>query len=273
MSLKFTWGCMGSGKSAMLVMQEFNFRSRGYETVVMKPKADTRDEGIIKPRPMEGLKVDILYGRDDNLVDMLVKHIMYPIVNINKKFVVFVDEIQFSTKEQIKQLWNISSNICDVYVYGLKVNYLNELFEPIPTLIVHADKEEELEVGCKYCHGKANTHLLYMNDKLVLDNITENDDNLEIKEIVEKYHDLLNIENPEPGGLYMVALTRDIYMYTTVAGEHFDHFGSVSVQSDLNKPRGEMVGDLTGDNKRFESVCQKCRYEIIEREMSKNENK
>lgn len=272
MSLKFTWGCMGSGKSAMLVMHEFNFRSRGYETIVMKPKTDTRDEGIIKPRPMEGLKVDILYGREDNLVDILVKHIMYPIVNINKKFVVFVDEVQFSTKEQIKQLWEISSQICDVYVYGLKVNYLNELFEPIPTLLVHADTEEELEVGCKYCHEKANTHLLYIHGELVLDNITdEADDKPEIKEIVEKYSDLADIENPKPGGLYMVAVTGDVYMYTTIAGKHFEHYATV--QLDACKARGEMVGDLEGKDKRYESVCQKCRYEIIEREMRKNENK
>lgn len=268
MSLKFTWGCMGSGKSAMLVMQEFNFRSRGYETVVMKPKTDTRDEGVIKPRPMEGLKVDILYGRDDDLVDILVKHIMYPIVDINKKFVVFVDEIQFSTKEQIEQLWQISSQICDVYVFGLKVNYLNELFEPIPTLIVHADKEEELEVGCKYCHEKASTHLLYIDNKLVLDNVS--DEKLKVVKIVESFNDLAYVETPNHNDLYTTTDTGNVYKYDAEE-ETFKYYGSARI--DEHPPRGEMVGDLKGDKKRFESVCQKCRREIIRRELDSNENK
>ena len=268
MSLKFTWGCMGSGKSAMLVMQEFNFRSRGYETVVMKPKTDTRDEGVIKPRPMEGLKVDILYGRDDNLVDILVKHIMYPIVDIDKKFVVFVDEIQFSTKEQIEQLWQISSQICDVYVFGLKVNYLNELFEPIPTLIVHADKEEELEIGCKYCHEKASTHLLYINNELMLDSI--GGDKLKAATIVKTFDELAFIETLNHNELYVTADTGKAYIYDAEE-ESFKYYGSI--RFDESTPRGEMVGDLTGDKKRFESVCQKCRREIIRRELDSNENK
>lgn len=164
MGLQFTYGCMGSGKSAMLVMKEFNYHSRGYETIVLKPEKDSRDPGIIKPRPMKGLKVDILYRPDDDLFMLILDYAK----RLNGKFVVFVDEVQFSTKEQIKQLWELTSCCgCDVFAYGLKINYLNNIFEPVIPLLVYSESIDEIEVGCKYCSNKATTHILYVDNKLV----------------------------------------------------------------------------------------------------------
>lgn len=194
--LNFVYGCMGSGKSAMLVMNEFNFRKRKFNTIVLKPKNDKRDGDIIKPRPMEGIKVDILYSENDDLYELVKHKVNSAYFNKNQKSVVLVDEVQFSTSEHIEQLWKISDELCDVFCYGLKVSYLNKIFKPVSTLLVYSEKTVELEVGCAHCHRKATTHLLYIDDVPV----TNGDD--------------------------------------------------------------EFIGDFEGPE-RFESVCQKCRADIL----------
>lgn len=194
--LNFTYGCMGSGKSAMLVMKEFNYKNRNFKTIVLKPKVDNRCGDIIKPRPMEGIHVDILYTPEDNLYELIKHKVDSNYFNKKQKSVVLVDEVQFSTTDHIEQLWRVSDELCDVYCYGLKVSYLNEIFNPISTLLVHSDKTIELEVGCKYCQKNATTHLLYIDDIPVI------------------------------------------------------------------KGDDELIGDFEG-NERFESVCQRCRRDIL----------
>lgn len=194
--LSYTYGCMGSGKSAMLVMKEFNYRKRNFNTIVIKPEYDNRDGNIIKPRPMEGLIVDILYKPTDNLYDLIKHQVDSSYFNKNKKSVVFVDEVQFSTPEHIEQLWRVSIELCEVYCYGLKVSYLNNIFKPISDLLVYSDEINELEIDCKYCERKATTHILYRNNVPVI------------------------------------------------------------------KGDDEVVGDFEGEE-RFESVCQKCRRDIL----------
>ena len=162
--LRYYYGAMGSMKSATLAMKSHNYKERGYKPIIMKPAYDTRDIGIIKPRPMEGVKVDVLFEPKDNLAKILLQEQQDNNLDTRKR-VVFVDEIQFATAEHMKQLWEIAhyQNI-DVYCYGLRINYLNRVFTPIQTLEVFADTQEELKTGCKYCDNKATTHILYINN-------------------------------------------------------------------------------------------------------------
>lgn len=162
--LRYYFGCMGSMKSATLVMKSHHYKGRGYKPIIMKPAYDTRDIGIIKPRPMEGVKVDVLFEPEDNLYRIIVKE-QCDNNSDKRKRVVFVDEIQFATAEHMKQLWEIAhyQNI-DVYCYGLRINYLNKVFTPIQTLEVFADTQEELKTGCKYCENKATTHIFYIDN-------------------------------------------------------------------------------------------------------------
>lgn len=164
--LRYYFGCMGSMKSATLVMKSHNYKERGYRPVIMKPAYDTRDVGIIKPRPMEGVKVDVLFSPEDNLYNALIEiKTSDKEIKPLRKYVVFVDEIQFATKEHIKDLWEIAHKLnVDVYCYGLRINYLNKVFTPIQTLEVFADTQEELKTGCKYCENKATTHIFYIDN-------------------------------------------------------------------------------------------------------------
>lgn len=167
--LRYYFGCMGSMKSATLVMKAHNFRERGYKPIIMKPLYDTRDVGIIKPRPMKGVKVDISFAPEDNLYRKIVKEQCDNSLDTRKR-VIFVDEIQFATSEHMKQLWEIAhfQNI-DVYCYGLRISYLNEVFEPVRTLEVFADTQEEIKTGCKHCVNKATTHILYIDNIPVIE--------------------------------------------------------------------------------------------------------
>ena len=44
---------MNAGKSATLILKEFQFRQSGSTTFVLKPMVDTRSEGTIKSRAIK----------------------------------------------------------------------------------------------------------------------------------------------------------------------------------------------------------------------------
>ena len=80
----------------------------------------------------------------------------------------FIDEVQFLTEEHIKQLWTLAHKYnIDVYCYGLKLDYKNELFPASKQLLILADTVEEIKSKCCHCVKKATTHLRYVNGKVV----------------------------------------------------------------------------------------------------------
>ena len=84
---------------------------------------------------------------------------------------VFVDEVNFITKEQVEQLWELTRSRYNVKVfcYGVKTNYLNELFDSSERLLVLADTSEEIVSKCSEqdCERKATTHVRYSNGEIV----------------------------------------------------------------------------------------------------------
>ena len=77
--------------------------------------------------------------------------------------VLLVDEVQFLTKAQIKQLAHIASVSCPVMCYGLKNTYTGELFPSIVTLLALAEDVREVKTTCCCCNNKA-THNLLVRD-------------------------------------------------------------------------------------------------------------
>ena len=157
--LRYYYGCMGSSKSATLVMKAHQFEQNGCNVITLKSSFDDRDVGIIKPRPMEGREC-ILFNKEDNLFNLIKNHIID-----TERNVVFVDEIQFAASQHILQLWEVAKDLnVDVYCYGLRIDYLNNLFESIKTLEVVSDTQEELKSMCRHCSNKATTHIRYINN-------------------------------------------------------------------------------------------------------------
>ncbi|MDR1475574.1 MAG: thymidine kinase [Holosporales bacterium] len=68
---------------------------------------------------------------------------------------VLVDEAQFLTREQVRQLTDISDVLeMPVLAYGLRTDFLGQLFEGSKYLLAWADELKELKTVC-FCGKKA----------------------------------------------------------------------------------------------------------------------
>lgn len=156
--LKFTYGVMGSSKTAQALITKFNYEQNNFQVILLKPKIDTRSK-MVKSRI--GLKSNcVTFSLKQNLLDLEIFDI-----DFDKETIIIVDECQFCTKEQIEQLKTISETF-DVFCYGLKVGIDTELFEGSKRLIELADELERIPHICE-CGAQAITNLLYDGDKLL----------------------------------------------------------------------------------------------------------
>ena len=161
--LRYYYGTMNSMKSATLLMKAHQFEQSGCKVALIKPKVDTRDEGVIKSRPIpEGRECTIIDNNEsilDKLSDLLEESLYG-----NEKVVIFADEVQFFTVRHIKELFCIAKHYnVQVFTYGLKLNYRNELFRASEMLLILADTTEEIKSMCK-CGSKATTHVRFVNE-------------------------------------------------------------------------------------------------------------
>lgn len=165
--LRYYYGTMNSMKSATLLMKAHQFEQAGCKVFLFKPAFDNRDYGEIRSRAIQYGRECTIFSKDVNLIDLVLKKID---INANDRVVLFFDEINFMTKEQIKQLWILSKhhNI-DVFCYGLKLNYKNRLFEASEELFILADTVEEIKSMCSRCDSKATTHLRLIDDKVIFE--------------------------------------------------------------------------------------------------------
>lgn len=155
--LFFRFGCMGSSKSAELLIVAHNYESEGMNPIVLKPAIDTRDVGIVKSRI--GISREcLLFDKEDNLM-LILKDIKMK----EKIDCVLVDESQFMTVEQVRQLWEFAIEMdIPVLCYGLKTDYKGQGFEASKELMILAHSLEEIKTICK-CGKKATHHLLKIN--------------------------------------------------------------------------------------------------------------
>lgn len=161
--LYFTHGPMGSSKSAMALMTQYNYEQQGYNVLLLKLDIDTRDGAFIKSRALASKKSCLLFSSTDDLKEVLLQEEIK-----GKRYdAIIVDEAQFLSKSHVEQLKDITmyKNI-DVFCYGLKTNYATELFEGSKRLCELADSERELKSICK-CKSKATINALKINGKVV----------------------------------------------------------------------------------------------------------
>lgn len=158
--LTFTYGVMGSSKTAQALITQYNYEQSGYQVIMLKPKIDTRSK-MVKSRI--GLKSRCTtFSLKQNILDLEIFDI-----DFNKETILIVDECQFCTKEQIEQLKVISETL-DVFCYGLLTNFKSELFEGSKRLVEIADKLVKIDHICK-CGKQAQVNALVENGGLVRD--------------------------------------------------------------------------------------------------------
>lgn len=108
--------------------------------------------GIGKVTSRIGLQADAkLYRADDDLQATILKdHQTQPLD------CVFIDEAQFLTKQQVRQLVEVVDEMdIPVLAYGLRTDFLGETFPGSHYLLAWADKLTELKTVC-HCGRKAS---------------------------------------------------------------------------------------------------------------------
>lgn len=162
--LFFKTGTMGSSKSLDLIRAEYNYREKGLKTLVFKPSQDCREGSekcIIKSRAGLSVEGEWIYPGDD-----IFKYIKL-IHSKNKVNAVFIDEVQFLTEQQIKQLQDVVYDLeIPVLAYGLKTDFKGNLFIGAAKLIALADEIDIIPSIC-WCGKKAKQNARVLNGKLV----------------------------------------------------------------------------------------------------------
>lgn len=142
---------MNAGKSTSLLQSAYNYRERGMHSIIYTAALDDR-YGVGKVTSRIGLQADAkLYAKDDDLFASISKD-----CEARKPDCVFIDEAQFLTKSQVRQLVEVVDELdVPVLAYGLRTDFLGETFEGSHYLLAWADKLFELKTVC-HCGRKAN---------------------------------------------------------------------------------------------------------------------
>lgn len=146
---------MNSGKSFELLKVAYNYEEQNKAVRIFTSGIDNRDGvGYVSSRiGMRREATPVL--SDTNIYDIIVKE-----VKKEKIWCVLLDEAQFLTKEHIFQLTRIVDELnIPVMAFGLKNDFMNQLFEGSECLLLHAEKIEEIKTICWYCGRKAIMNL------------------------------------------------------------------------------------------------------------------
>ncbi|PTS88517.1 thymidine kinase [Sphingomonas sp. HMWF008] len=151
--LYFYYASMNAGKSTNLLQADFNYRERGMRTVLFTAAIDDRfAAGTIASRI--GLAADaIAFDRATDLVASVLA------IGASKPACVLVDEAQFLTGAQVDQLAALADvHNVPVLAYGLRTDFLGNLFEGSARLLAIADSLIEIKSVCE-CGRKATMNL------------------------------------------------------------------------------------------------------------------
>ncbi|WP_438865473.1 thymidine kinase [Neptunicella sp.] len=149
--LYFYYSAMNAGKSTSLLQSAYNYRERGMRTALFTAALDDRfGKGVVASRI--GLKSEAYLFQQDS--DLLTQ-----ITALHKQSAldcVFIDEAQFLTKQQVKQLTDVVDILnIPVLAYGLRTDFAGETFEGSHYLLAWSDKMIELKTVC-HCGRKAS---------------------------------------------------------------------------------------------------------------------
>ncbi len=154
---------MNAGKSTILLQASHNYRERGMDTYLITAKLDDRvGQGRIGSRIGIGADAD-LFDSGSDLFSMIETRIAQgPIA------CVLIDEAQFLSPDQV---WQLARAVDDLNVpimtYGLRVDFVGNLFPGSATLLALADEMREVRTIC-HCGKKATMVVRMDADRNVL---------------------------------------------------------------------------------------------------------
>ena len=148
--LYFYYSAMNAGKSTSLLQSAYNYKERGMRPFIMSAAIDNR-YSIGKVTSRIGLEAEAyLFHKEDDLFKILSEENKKQGINC-----VLIDESQFLSREQVKQL-AIAVDDFDIPVlcYGIRTDFRGELFPGSQHLLAWADNLIELKTIC-HCGSKA----------------------------------------------------------------------------------------------------------------------
>ncbi len=159
MKMYFYYGAMGSSKTANALMTRFSWEDKGKKVALLKPSIDNRDGvDIVKSRAGLMAKAILIYP-DSKIREVLPN----PVEEYDN---LIVDEAQFLTKEQVDELRDIVDNGTFVMCYGLKADFMGNLFEGSKRILELADSLREIVTMCP-CGKKAIMNARYSGNKIL----------------------------------------------------------------------------------------------------------
>lgn len=167
--LYFRYGTMASSKSANLIMTAHNYEETGRHVMILSSIIDTRSR-VDEVSSRVGIKAPAIPIECDE--DLLVlfdelrrsQEARYGYSGLPD--CVLVDEAQFLTPDQVKQLGVVVDDMnIPVICYGLKTDFTGRLFAGAKALFEVADKIEEIKTVCRYCDRKATYNLRTLDGK------------------------------------------------------------------------------------------------------------
>jgi len=149
--LYFYYSSMNAGKSTHLLQSSYNYNECGLRTILFTAQIDDRySQGKISSRLGINAKAQLFNSETDLLREVNTMQALSPVA------CVLIDEAQFLTKTQVKQLTDIVDELqIPVLAYGIRTDFLGQTFSGSAALLAWADKLVELKTIC-HCGRKAN---------------------------------------------------------------------------------------------------------------------
>lgn len=150
----FYYSAMNAGKSTVLLQSSYNYQERGMRTMLFAPAVDQR-AGLGRIASRIGLSAEATaFTAHDNLFKVIAaEHAEQPLS------CVLIDEAQFLSRAQVEQLAAVADDLdLPVLCYGLRTDFLGNLFEGSAALLGWADDLSELKTIC-HCGRKATMNL------------------------------------------------------------------------------------------------------------------
>lgn len=152
--LYFYYSAMNAGKSTVLLQSSHNYHERGMKTLLLTPMIDER-AGVGTIASRIGLEKDANpFSNEDNLFSITCQ--AHEVIALA---CVLIDEAQFLTEKQVRELSRVADEIgIPVLCYGLRTDFLGNLFPGSAALLGWADNLIELKTIC-HCGRKATMNL------------------------------------------------------------------------------------------------------------------